>query len=131
MKIYIGCALTHASEEFKKQINELKQKLKEIPSISVLEFLGSTDGNPRDVYVHDIINCVCECDLMIAICDYPSTGLGWEMATQVGRSGPLVAFARHDSIVSRLILDPGLPKYEFHRYHTIDDIFNIVVQKIQ
>lgn len=131
IKLYVGCSLTHAPEGFKQKVQELKEKLKKIPSVSVLEFLGLTNGTAHDVYVHDIINCVCECDIMVAICDEPSIGLGWEMAIQVGRGKPLLAFGHHDSKITRLILDPGFPNYQFHRYQAFDDIYEIVLKMVE
>jgi hypothetical protein len=124
VKVYVGCALTNAPEEFRHNVEVLKYRLK-VPGVKVLEFMGLTNGSARDVYIHDIINCVSECDLMLAICDLPSTGLGWEMATQVSRHKPLVAFAHKDAKVTRLILDPPVVNYKFHRYNDFDEVYRI------
>lgn len=131
VKVYVGCGLTHASEEFKQKVAELKEKLKLIPGVQVLEFLGLVGGTPRDVYIHDIDNCVRKCDIMIAICDEPSTGLGFEIAVQAGRGKPLLAFGHRDSKITRLILDPPLPNYSFYRYETFDGIYRIVEMIIE
>jgi hypothetical protein len=131
LKIYVGCGLTHAPEEFRKAVEELKRRLRKVPQVQVLDFLGTTAGTAHDVYVHDIINCVCECDIMIAICDEPSTGLGWEMAVQTGRWKPLLAFGHENSKITRLILDPGFPNYWFHRYKTFDDIYRTIVKMLE
>lgn len=131
IKLYVGCGLTHAPEDFQQQVQELKDKLKNLPKVLVLEFLGTVSGTARDVYVHDIIECVGECDLMIAICDFPSIGLGWEMATQVARGEPLMAFAHRDSKVTRLILDPGLPNYFFYRYDDFGGVYNVIEKKVR
>lgn len=134
VKLYVGCALTQAPAEFQERVRFLKEKLKTISSVEVMEFLGTVAGTARDVYIHDIIECVGRCDLMIAICDFPSIGLGWEMATQVARRKPLMAFAHSDSKVTRLILDPGLPNYYFYRYDDFDEIRYVIegmVKEIQ
>jgi len=130
-KLYAGCALTNAPDKFKRDVVELKERLKNIPDVQVLEFLGLVKGTARDVYIHDIINCVGRCDFMLAICDYPSTGLGWEMATQTQRGKPLLAFGHNSAKVTRLVLDPGLPNYKFLTYKSFDDIFETVVVGIQ
>lgn len=130
MRIYVGCGLTHAPESFKRFVENFKDKLRIIPGIEVLDFMGVVSGTPREVYHHDINVCVRGCDLLVAICDFPSIGLGWEMATQVSRGKPLLAFGHCGSKVTRLILDPGLPLYEFHRYRSFDDIYEMVSQKI-
>jgi nucleoside 2-deoxyribosyltransferase len=125
IKLYVGCGLTHASDEFKQKVAKLKERLKEIPSIEVLEFLGTEKGTSADVYVHDIVNCVDECDIMLAICDEPSTGLGWEMCEQTKRGKPLLAFGHINSTVTRLVLDPPLENYKFFRYQNFDEILDI------
>ena len=126
IKLYVGCGLTQAPEDFKQKVAELKERFENIPSVHVLKFLGLVDGDNHDVYVHDIINCVGECDLMVAICDEPSTGLGWEMCEQTKRGKPLLAFGHADLKITRLVLDPRLPGYQFIRYQTFDDIYVIV-----
>jgi hypothetical protein len=132
VKVYVGCSLTHAPEEFRNNVEELKNKLKEV--CQVLLFKGLSDDHiPHDVYVHDIVNCVHECDILVAICDYPSIGLGWEMSVQAEKRGkPVLAVAHKDSKISMLILDPQLPGYEFRRYDNLcNDVFNMVVERIK
>ncbi len=131
VKIYVGCALTHASDDFKKKVEELKERFRGVPMVSVLDFMGVIGGTAREVYVHDIINCVGQCDIMVAICDHPSTGLGWKMATQVGRGKPLLAFGHLNSKITHLILDPGLPNYRFYRYQTFEEILRIVEEMVK
>lgn len=131
IKLYVGCDLTHASDNFKQKVTELKSRFRKIPEIQVLEFLGTTKGTPRDVFVHDIIDCVCACDVMVAICDEPSIGLGWEMATQVTRGRPLLAFGHLDSKITRLVLDPDVSNYQFYRYEDFDDIYEIVMEMLE
>ncbi len=129
-KLYVGCGLTHASEKFKKEVQELKDELSKV--CPVLDFLGVVNGTPHDVYVHDIINCVGSCDLMAGICDEPSTGLGWEMATQVlVRKKPLLAFGHEDTKITRLVLDPQLPGYEFIRYKNFFQVYDKIVEKVK
>ncbi|MDE2399552.1 MAG: hypothetical protein KGL67_00880 [Patescibacteria group bacterium] len=131
LKLYVGCGLTHASEEFKANVEELKEKFANIPGIQLLKFLGLADGTAHDVYVHDIINCVHKCNIMVAICDEPSIGLGWEMAVQSSRGKPLLAFGHDKSKITRLILDPRLPNYQFFRYQTFEEIYEIVFTEIR
>ena len=68
---------------------------------------------------------------MVAICDYPSTGLGMEIYHQGGiRKGSLLAFARSDSKVTRMVMDPPYPHYTFYRYDNFDEIYQIVIGAI-
>jgi hypothetical protein len=134
--VYVGCALTQVSEEFReefsKKVEELKKKLESI--CIVLKFKGLSDGNiPYDVYVHDINKCVRKCDLLVAICDYPSIGLGYEMATQgESRKKPTLAVAHRSAKISKLILDPRTPGYEFKRYdNLVEDVYRMVQIKLR
>lgn len=127
--LYVGCALTHATEDFKQNVQLLKERLKEI--CHVLEFIGLANGTAQDVYNHDINNCVRECNLFIAICDQASIGLGYELAVQVeDRKMPALAVAHVNSKVTRLVLGISQPNFEFQQYRDFDDLYNIIVDKL-
>lgn len=129
ISLYIGCALTHASEDFKQNVKLLKDKLKE--HYHVFEFIGLANGTEQDVYNHDINVCVRGCDLFIAICDQASIGLGYELAVQVeDRKMPTLAVAHTDSKITRLILGVTKSNFEFRRYSDFDDLYNIIMAKI-
>ncbi len=134
-KLYIGCALMNLPEDKRsvllKNISELKAKLK--TSFEVLEFLwGPGNNTPKDVYQNDIINCVGNADCMLAICDYPSLGLGYEMATAVEKHGiPVLAVAHKDSLVSKLIIGIDHKGFEFYRYNSFNDVYDKVVNKLK
>lgn len=70
-KLYVGCALTEAPEDFRNNAGYLKGVLG--ADWQVLKFLGLTRGTSLDVYTQDI-GKVEECDAFVAITDYPSTG---------------------------------------------------------
>jgi hypothetical protein len=121
MRLYVGCSLTHASEEFKQRIDNLKDALRK--DFEVLNFLGLVEGTPQDVYQWDIHNCVASCDLFLAVCDFPSLGLGYEMGTAVEKlSKPTLAVAQEESKVGRFFLGIQQPHYSFMRYKNIEDI---------
>lgn len=129
-KLYIGCALTHLPPErkdvFLKMIQELREKLKD--NFNIMEFLGITGpstAQPELVYDHDIKNSVMKADCMLAICDFASLGLGYELATAVEKCGiPVLAMAHKDSHVSNLIRGISHPKYNFSHYGSVEDIIN-------
>jgi hypothetical protein len=132
IKVYVACSLTYAPQYFKDEVDELKRRLAGI--CEVLHFKGLSDDNiPRDVYIHDIEECVCKCDLLLAVCDYPSTGLGWEMAVQAElRHKPILAVAHQDAKITKLILDPSVLDYEFRRYKNLsDDVYDLTASKIK
>lgn len=131
VKVYVACSLTHAPPEFREEVEKLKAKLKEV--CHLLMFMGLTNDPPADVYQHDIVGCVSQSDLVVAICDYPSIGLGYEMATQAEkRRKPLLAVANRKSKISKLIQDTGLPGFDFRRYDDLQkDVFDMVIERLE
>lgn len=130
-KLYIGCALTNLPAEKRKEflqlIEDLNTRLKDHFEIS--EFLGVDDlgtqnaFSPKEIYEHAIIKSVMNADCMLAVCDYPSLGLGYEIATAVEKLGiPVLAVAREDSLVTRLVLGVQSPNFKFYRYKNLEDI---------
>ncbi len=131
IKVYVGCALTYASEEFKQDVEKFKDVLR--THCTVLDFLGLDDTTPNGVYQHDIHNCVMQCHLLIAIADYPSTGLGYEIGTQCEKRGaPILAVAHTDALVTDLILDTQQRGFEFKRYKTlVQDVIPLTLERLQ
>jgi nucleoside 2-deoxyribosyltransferase len=119
-KIYIGCSLTHSTEEYKQNINKLKDILRE--KYEILDFIGLVDGTNQDVYEWDS-KCVKSCDLFVMESTYPSTGLGMEFGIAMYENKPILAIAQSDAKVTRMLLGVTYPKFEFHRY---DDILSVV-----
>jgi hypothetical protein len=129
-KLYVGCSLTHAPEEFKGSVERLKDKLL-AEGYEVFDFIGLVDGTPRDVYEQDVHACVGGADGLIAICDYPSIGLGWEMCEAVRLGKRVLAVAHKDTRVTRLVQGAAEvePNCTFERYdNLVDDVAEKVKQ---
>jgi len=128
-KIYIGCSLTHAPAEFKTAVEAVKADLAN--DYEILEFLGLEKGAPADVYHWDIHQCVAGCDLFVALCDYPAIGLGYELGVAVEQlRKPVLALARQDAHVTRLVQGITAPHYTFERYDSLEEIPKLIRQKI-
>jgi len=133
-KLYIGCALTHLPKDkesdFLRMIEEIKKKLGD--SFEILEFLSAgknPEALPLEVYTHDIKNSVCKADALLAICDHPSLGLGYEISTAVEKCGiPVLAMAHKDVFVSRLIRGIDHPNFKFMHYDSSDDIVQKTIE---
>lgn len=134
-KLYIGCALTNLTpenrEKLLKDLSNLKSKLKE--HFEVLEFLwvlsDPSKATPEDVYRVDIKECVSKADCMLALCDYPSLGLGYEIATAVEARGiPVLAVAHTDSIVTKLIRGIDHENFTFEYYDSFDEVYDKAVK---
>lgn len=123
MKIYLAHSLTQAPEEFKTEMIKLRELLK--TKYEVLIFKGLIDGTPEDVYRHDV-QCVKDCDLLLAEVSYPAIGLGFEIATAINQSKKILAVAKKDAKVSRLVLGIKETNYSFKRYNKIEEILEII-----
>lgn len=124
-KLYVGCAINGLQPELKQrflaEIAQMKDQFRK--HFEVLDFLGTAIGSPRDTYDQDITECVMKADCMLAICDHPSTGLGFEIAVALfQRKIPVLAMAHESSSVSRLILGIHGHQFEFENYDYFGDI---------
>jgi hypothetical protein len=128
IKIYVGFSITGAPDEFIESVQRLRQKLRE--EHEVLEFVPVLEGTPQDVYRNDIKESVANCDLMVAVCDLPSTGLGFEMACAVLGDKPVLAVAHHNARMSRLIMGVDHEKYAFRRYEHLGEVVQFVREKV-
>ncbi len=116
-KLYISCALTDASPHFLKSVEDLRGVLTGQGKFEILRYLGTKTGTPKDVYMRDIKECVAMCDIMLSVCDYGATGLGYEMATAIEARGiPVLAVACRTKRVSRLIEGIQHPLFAFKWY---------------
>jgi hypothetical protein len=130
IKIYIGCSLTHAPEEFKQAVEDLKDSLR--PQYEVFDFLGLEKGTVHDVYEWDIKQCVAQCDLFVAMCDYASLGLGYELGTAIeAYNKPVLALAHRDTEVTRLVQGVSSVLFSFERYEDLSEIKGLVNAKVQ
>jgi len=133
IKLYVGCALGGLSgpekNDFLEKVVKLKNNLKE-RGFDVLEFLGLGEQTPQEVYDHDIKGCVATCDAMLAICDHPSTGMGYEMATVIEKRGlSVLAVAHKDSFVSKVVRGISKPNFRFERYTDFEKEIPLLVEK--
>lgn len=103
-----------------QRVNALKTTLR--ARFKILDFLGLVVGTAEDVYRYDVEHCVRESDLVVAICDYPAIGLGWEMCERVKQGKPLLGIAHEQTRVTRLALGAAAihPHFTFERYTNLN-----------
>jgi nucleoside 2-deoxyribosyltransferase len=121
-KLYVGCSLTNAPEAFKTSVEGFKGTLRD-EGYEVFDFVGLVNGTAEEVYRWDIGHCVEDCDVLVAICDEPSTGLGWEMSKAIQLGKPVLALAQQDAKVTRMLLGAAEvePNLRFERYSELTD----------
>jgi len=127
VQLYVGCALTDAPEAFKAQVEEFKHTLR-AEGYEVFDFVGLVNGTAVDVYNWDIRHCVKNCKALIAICDFPSIGLGYEMNEAINLKKPVLALAHTDSKVTRLVHGAAEvePNMRFEKYKTLKEAVPVV-----
>lgn len=130
LNIYVGCGLTQAPLPFCAEVDALKEELR--AHAVVYNFMGIFDGTPLTVYQRDIHECVAGCDAFIAISDFPSMGLGYELGVAVEKlCKPTLSLASVDSKISRLIIGIAQPHYRFARYRTKEERFALCLAFIR
>jgi hypothetical protein len=125
-KLYVGCGLTLAPQEFKDEVEELKSELAR--DWDIMQFLGTTAGTEVDVYRVDILENVGGCDAFVGVMDEPSWGLGWESREAVLLQKPALLVANSTSKITRLALGaPHFTDLQFRRYEDmVRDVPEIV-----
>ncbi len=134
-KLYVGCALTHAEEDFRQSVEKFKENLRKA-DYEVLDFLWVLDDDPtpKQVYEWDIKGCVKNCDVLVGICDHPSLGLGFEIGEAVRMGKRVILIAHNETKVSRLVVGAAdvEPNVSFHRYeHLEKDGFRAVCAELE
>ena len=134
--VYVGMGLTQAPEEFRTDFqHELKDRLRVLPEIEILDFYGvelssSEDDVSEEVYELDRKHTE-SADLVVFVADYPSIGLGMEIALRLATRKQMLVCSHEDAIITRMLL--GMCKkenVEFIRYKDVEDIVTKVKGKL-
>ncbi len=122
--IYVGCSLTSATRDFILFIEELKSYIS--TDFELLEFVGiDPQATPLHVYKTDI-NCAQKADVMLAVVDQSSTGLGMEIQSRIDLKKPTLIVYKRGSQVSKMPLGAA-EMYPFMSSLQYDSINDIVV----
>jgi hypothetical protein len=123
--VYIGCALQTASPELVQFVHQLTHEL-EMVGFEILTFVGTNPSIPaKEVYERDS-DCVARADIMVAICDLPSTGLGMEIMQRIQLGAQTIICYKSTVGISRMVL--GASEVYKNTLHTIayEDVSDIV-----
>ncbi len=100
--LYVGCALRGAPAEFVASVEALKRELEAY--FDVLHFIGlGSDVTARVIYETDIA-LAARADLMLALADLPSIGLGMEVAKRAELQKPTIIAYHHAVTPSAMVL---------------------------
>jgi hypothetical protein len=112
IKVYIAHALSEAPPEFRTRMFALRNSINAMSYARVLPFAWDPVKGPApadyNVYVHDVAH-IETANLMVIICEYPSTGMGGEFERRVLLKTPLLVFTPKGKRVSRFVSD-GIKK---------------------
>ncbi len=139
LRVYWGCALTHAPEEYRETMNRVISFIKNYhPQVQLLEFLGTTAGSAQDVYIQDIETNVASCDLFLNDVSQTSLGLGFELSSALlYYNKPTVSFVHENIRLTRLLLGAAEchENYKIISYWDEDQLVqmigNILYEKVQ
>jgi hypothetical protein len=126
-KIYIGCSLAHAPEDYKEDVEKLKKQLNQ--KFKVIDFNEPENGTDEDIFAHNSSSAKT-CDLMVADCSHPSIGLGFEIATALQNHKPVLGVAHGSAKVSRFVLGINNPLFSLVRYQSMDEVADAVEKKL-
>lgn len=120
--------LTQAPKEFRNDFqHELKDELRELSGVEVLDFYGVDfdsvgDDVAQEVYELDRSHTE-NADLCVFIVDHPSIGLGMEIALRLGVGKPMLVFAKEEVRITRMLTGMCEKEdVEFIRYTNTSDI---------
>ena len=100
--VYVGAALTNASSTLRQAIPAFKQLLRDRTDSIVLRWVGTDIAIGEGFYQRDLGN-VQMCDVMIAIVDEPSIGLGMELGQAISEGKPTLCLYNETSKISRMV----------------------------
>ncbi len=122
--LYIGCALNNAPVEFIQFIEQLKGVLTN--HFNILSFVGlDPQATAKQVYETDIA-CAFKADVMLAVVDFPSIGLGMEIQHRIHHHRPTLIMYAEGLKVSRMVLGAAEDSscLSTVSYKSVDDIVN-------
>lgn len=139
LRVYVGCALTHAPQDFKDGIELFKKRLREIEWIEVLDFItpNSTLQNPDPghIYYNDIHECVGTAHVLVADICHASLGLGYELGTSAEKHKiPVLMYAPKNCRISQLPIGAAQRNdhVTFSRYQSsILDSFDEILDELK
>src|SRR3989344_2676933 len=127
-KIYLAHCFSQAPHDFLNIIQDVRRDLEKEYEILSCKISEGTSAN--DFYKESIKNCLPRCDIFVAFCDYPATGLGYELAVALEKySKPTLGLAQEGIKITRMVQGIDHPMYTFKRFKTQEDIIFLIKEK--
>ncbi len=87
--VYFSCGLTGVTDEYKQGAFLLREEIRKIPGVTILDFcepgIGEIQSSLDDehVYINDIHACVAKADAIVADVSLASFGVGYELGVGI------------------------------------------------
>lgn len=126
--VYVASGVTNAPDSFRDFVQDFKQKLRATTSALVLEWIERDSPAVVDDFFRRDLNNVSLCDVMIALVDEPSIGLGMEIEKAIVEKKRILCLHNEkNKVLSRLLMSAqdsvGLP---ISSYDSLDEAVRIV-----
>ena len=133
IKVYVACALTHVpsgqKQSFTSLLDEVKGELKK-KGYTVIDFLSAVKKNPepKEVYNYDV-ECLKSADCLLALGDYPGTGLGYEIGyTTELRKIPTMVGVSNLNNISKLLKGVSQDNYKLAIFTQADELVETFIK---
>ncbi|MEY4440949.1 MAG: hypothetical protein RLY49_575 [Candidatus Parcubacteria bacterium] len=136
LKVYVACALTYVPKAEKQTFTQLLQEVKtllEKENFEVIEFLSAIKNNPEaeEVYSFDI-DCLEKADCLLALGDFPGTGLGYEIcySTEL-KVIPTMVGVKNKNNISKLLQGISHSNYSLVEFDTPEKLVSAFVKFVK
>lgn len=134
-QIYVAHALTDASPRFKEETNLLRATIAtQRPEWNILQFYGLGASPSDGLIAKTDFSQVFRADLVCAIADESSIGMGEEAGFRMAFGLPIVFFGHVSWKRTRMVTGPAelWPEHVlFHRYERIEDCVPMIAQALK
>ncbi len=131
IKLYLGCALRNASPDFVQSVLKFRERLEQESGFEILRFVDLSGSQPSDVDIFRWDMAQIEaCDGVLAICDEPSFGLGFEVSVALSLGKPVLMVAEENRYISAFPQGIDWPGATFLRYRSWDHLFSLVKERL-
>lgn len=128
MELYFSCSLTGGRQD-QPAYAALVAHLKALGHRVLTEHLASPaieqeegKASPKQIYERDMA-WLWTCEALIAEVSTPSHGVGFEIASALGRGRPILCLARTDVRVSKMLTGIQHPGFVFRTYRTLEEAY--------
>jgi len=137
MKVYLAASMRGAGrnlQELRKVVEELKKSgLEVLTEAWILNEVLDVDRGvpPEEIFERDL-KALDDADVVLADVNFPSLGVGFEIAYALLRGKRVVAFCREDRArkLSALILGITWPNFELVTYSTVENLVTELLRRL-